>query len=257
MLVLFKKEVLLVKFPIIFPMIYGLILFLFPQFETQLIFLAILLLAEPHFGATWPFFIHKTNYLFIKENKISLILIPIILSVFCLFGFFYFKMFFLLIFFAANVYHVTRQSFGVMSLYVKHDKEKKIYANLIYIFNFFFFIVAFFRFYIPIIKPEDLILINILVLCILMIIFILCSLKFKLSENFLTMVTGVIIFYPVCFVSSPVHAIIMGVTMHYTQYLYLTNKVVLKRNINLNIQNYFIDKFWIIIGIYALIMSCL
>ena len=27
--------------------------------------------------------------------------------------------------------------------------------------------------------------------------------------------------------------------------------------INLNIQNYFIDKFWIIIGIYALIMSCL
>ena len=78
MLVLFKKEVLLVKFPIIFPMIYGLILFLFPQFETQLIFLAILLLAEPHFGATWPFFIHKTNYLFIKENKISLILIPII-----------------------------------------------------------------------------------------------------------------------------------------------------------------------------------
>ena len=257
MLVLFKKEVLLVKFPIIFPIIYGLILFFFPQFETQLIFLTILLLAETHFGATWPFFVHKTNYVFIKENKISLIFIPIILSVFCLFGFFYFKMFFLLIFFAANVYHVTRQSFGVMSLYIKYDKEKKIYANLIYIFNFFFFVVAFFRFYIPIIKPEDLILINILVLCILMIVFILCSLKFKLSENLLTMVTGVIIFYPVCFVSSPVHAIIMGVTMHYTQYLYLTNKVVLKRNINLDIQNYFIDKFWIIIGIYALIMACL
>ena len=94
MLVLFKKEVLLVKFPIIFPIIYGLILFFFPQFETQLIFLTILLLAETHFGATWPFFVHKTNYVFIKENKISLIFIPIILSVFCLFGFFILKCFF-------------------------------------------------------------------------------------------------------------------------------------------------------------------
>ena len=27
------------------------------------------------------------------------------------------------------------------------------------------------------------------------------------------------------FVSNPIHAIIMGVTMHYTQYLYLTLKV--------------------------------
>ena len=42
------------------------------------------------------------------------------------------------------------------------------------------------------------------------------------SENFLTFVTGCLIFYPMCFVSNPVHAIIMGVTMHYTQYLYLT-----------------------------------
>ena len=43
------------------------------------------------------------------------------------------------------------------------------------------------------------------------------------------MVTGVLIFYPVCFVSNPVHAIIMGVTMHYSQYLFLTNKVLKKR----------------------------
>ena len=37
--------------------------------------------------------------------------------------------------------------------------------------------------------------------------------------------SGIIIFYPICFVDNPVHAIIMGVTMHYTQYLYLTHKV--------------------------------
>ena len=50
-----NKELLLIKFPIFFPLIYGIILFTFPQFELQLIFLTILILAEPHFGATWPF----------------------------------------------------------------------------------------------------------------------------------------------------------------------------------------------------------
>ena len=44
-------------------------------------------------------------------------------------------------------------------------------------------------------------------------------------ENFLTFVTGVIIFLPVCFVDKPIHAIVMGVTMHYTQYLVLTYKI--------------------------------
>ena len=51
----FNTEFNLVKFPIIFPLVYGLILYSF-QYETYLLFLTILLLAETHFGATWPFF---------------------------------------------------------------------------------------------------------------------------------------------------------------------------------------------------------
>ena len=67
--VFLKKEVFFVKFPIIFPLIYGIILFSFPSFETQLIFITILLMAETHFGATWPFFINKINYNYINEKK--------------------------------------------------------------------------------------------------------------------------------------------------------------------------------------------
>ena len=67
----------LVKFPIIFPIFYGFILFKFPQFETELIIITILLLAETHFGATWPFFLDKVNYPFITINRVNLILIPI------------------------------------------------------------------------------------------------------------------------------------------------------------------------------------
>ena len=56
-----KKEVFFVKFPIIFPILYLSVLYLFPGFETQLIFITILLLAETHFGATWPFFLDKVK----------------------------------------------------------------------------------------------------------------------------------------------------------------------------------------------------
>ena len=90
--------------------------------------------------------------------------------------------------------------------------------------------------------------------------FIYSILKYNFSENFLTMVTGVLIFYPVCFVSNPVHAIIMGVTMHYSQYLYLTNKVLNKRENKIqysNKINIFKNKFVLTIIAYSIVMSVL
>ena len=129
----------LVKFPIIFPLIYGCILYLLPGLETYLIFFTILLLAETHFGATWPFFLNNANTKFIKENRISLISFPVIIATASLIGFLFFKPTFLLIFFAVNMYHVTRQSFGVCKLYTKDISQIKYQENFIYIFNFIFF----------------------------------------------------------------------------------------------------------------------
>ena len=260
MSLLLKKEVFFVKFPILFPLLYLIILYSFPSFETQLVFITILLLAETHFGATWPFFLSKVNFPHIKKNKFSFIYIPILVTVLCLIGFFLTKNFFLLIFFAANVYHVTRQSFGITNLYTKDPNQKKFFINIIYIFNSIFFLIAFFRFYIPLIKNEHLLILNIFMIFFLGLIFLYSIIKFKFSENLLTMVTGVLIFYPVCFVSNPVHAIIMGVTMHYSQYLFLTNKVLIKRDIegqNLTKFNFFKNKFVITIIIYSVIMSVL
>ena len=256
--ILLNKEVMLVKFPIIFPLIYIFILYTFPSFETQLIFITILLLAETHFGATWPFFLNKVNLNYISQNKLSLVFTPMILTLFCVVGFFYFKNFFLLIFFAANVYHVTRQSFGIMNLYTKNIEEKKYYSNTIYIFNFIFFLIAFFRFYIPIIENNHLLLLNLLIIILMLISITPQIKKFGYSENTLTLITGVLIFYPVCFVSNPVHAIIMGVTMHYSQYLFLTSKVMNKRSIeDAEHKKNYLTSFWVVIGVYAIIMSVL
>ena len=81
MSVLFKKEVFFVKFPILFPLLYLILLYSFPSFETQLVFITILLLAETHFGATWPFFLSKVNFPHINKNKFSFIYVPILIVV--------------------------------------------------------------------------------------------------------------------------------------------------------------------------------
>ena len=74
-------EFTLFKFQIIFPIIYGVFLYSFPQFETYIIFFTILLLGETHFGATWPFFLHKSNKEFIKEKKFDLIVFPVVIII--------------------------------------------------------------------------------------------------------------------------------------------------------------------------------
>ncbi len=258
----FNTQFFFVKFPIIFPIIYGYILYNFPQFETELIILTILLLAETHFGATWPFLIDKVNYPFIKKKKVNLITIPIIIIFLSLLGFFLINKLFLLIFFAANMYHVTRQSFGIGKLYCKNDSEKKYQEIFIYIFNFIFFIIGYLRFYLPLINDGYILHLNVSVIIFLSIIFLLYLSKFGFSENFLIFVTGCLIFYPICFVNNPVHAIIMGVTMHYTQYIYLTYNVCkLRNNIIHTKESSFLSKkiynYLIIIFLYSILMSIL
>ena len=50
----------------------------------------------------------------------------------------------------------------------------------------------------------------------------------------------------------------MGVTMHYSQYLYLTSKVIKKRSLENNItKKSNIYRFWSIVIIYSIVMSVL
>lgn len=255
--ILMDNQLIFVKFPIIFPLIYGFVLYFFPNFEEELIILTILLLAETHFGATWPFFLDKTNNDYIKKKKFELVAIPLVIIFGSILGFFLFKKTFLLIFFAANVYHVTRQSFGVSKLYVRSDFEIKFQEYAIYSINFLFFFVALLRFYLPVISEDNLIYLNIFIVLFLFVIFILYLYKFGLTQNFFTLITGCIIFYPVCFVSNPVHAILMGVTMHYTQYLFLTNYVFNARELQKDVtfKNIFNNKYIYTVIIYSIFMT--
>ena len=132
------------------------------------------------------------------------------------------------------MYHVTRQSFGVCKLYTKEISEIRYQENFIYIFNFIFFLIGFLRFYFPVIGSNYIFLLNIMIVILIFTTLIIYVFKYKFSDSLFTFLTGLIIFYPICFVDNPVHAIIMGVTMHYSQYLYLTSKVIKKRTLENN-----------------------
>jgi len=118
-----KIDFLFIRFPIILPIIYSFFIYSFPSYENLIIFFTLMLLAEPHFGATLPFFFYSKNLPKILTEKIKFIFIPILIIFFTTFGYFYFYQFFLLIFLGANFYHVTRQSYGVCRLYNKNIDE--------------------------------------------------------------------------------------------------------------------------------------
>lgn len=261
MVVISKKfDFLFIKFPIIFPIIYFITLFYFPNYENLIILTTIFLLAEPHFGATWPFFFHKSNKNYIEEEKVKLIYFPVIIVIFCLIGFFYFKETFLLIFFAANIFHVTRQSFGILKLYAESKNNLDILENMMYFFNGAFFLIGFFRFYLSILSNTNTHLMSLIfgvgiVICTLFVL-----LKYKSLNDAIILFTGSIIFFPICFVDNPVHAIIMGVTMHYSQYIALTFKVTQGReNENLVVKKSLLQKinykFLLTLFIYSILLT--
>ena len=248
------RELFFVKFPIIFPIIYGALIYLFPNYEIYIIFLTILLLAEPHFAATWPFLLDQVNKNYIDNNKLTFVLVPVTITIACVIGYFFVKNIFLLIFFAANIYHVTRQSFGVSNLYLKNNQEKKYQEYSIYFFNLIFFILGIIRFYLDTSVNNYLNEILYLILSLHLINFIFYNIKFNF-KNIYTLISGTIIFLPVCFVNNPIHVIIMGVTMHYSQYLFLTHKIFVNRN---KMKFKFIKKYviyFLIIILYAFLMS--
>ena len=257
-------DLIFIKFPILFPIIYGLFLFTFPSYENIVIFVALLLFAEPHFGATWPLFLNKENFQEIKSKKIRYIYTPILIVFLSIFGFFYANALFLLIFFAINMFHVTRQSYGVCKLYKNDNLELAYQEKIIYLINIIFFTIAILRFYLPVITQDSIFILNLSVFILLSFIFIIYFIKFKNIENLLTLITGCIIFLPICFVDKPIHAIVMGVLMHYTQYISLTFKVYDGRKAN-QVEKINSDKFLgvknlnflIIIFFYGFVMAVL
>ncbi len=252
-----------IKFPIIFPIIYFFSLYIFPEHENLILFITLLLLAEPHFGATWPFLINTKNKEEIKNKRVIYIFFPIMLAIFSLVGFFTFYSVFILLFFAFNIFHVTRQSVGISKLFATNLEQINFEKYVIYGVNIFFFIIGILRFNLTNLIQLDTFYITSLIIIVISISSIIFFMKFRDFGSLLTLITGCLIFLPICFMEKPIHALVMGVTMHYSQYLVLTLRVHEGRKKDLenkmeskSIFSYF-SNFIIIISIYGLVMSIL
>lgn len=248
-----KSDFLLIKFPILFPFLYILCLYHFKIDENLLVLMTLLILGESHFGATWPFLINKYNIKMILKNSLYYIQLPILIITTSSILFITKPEILFLIFYLANFYHVTRQSSGIFKLLSNSSKTNlSISINMIYLFGFLFLIIGIVRFYFDSNFIEsNLLIFNLFIFALIIFVITFHLVLFKNLNSSIILCTGVVMFFPICFVDKPIHAIVMGVTMHYVQYLTMTYKVHMKRFTDKKSIYYFV----IIILLYSGLMT--
>lgn len=221
-----KTDFWLIKFPIVFPIAYLFFLFQFPQHENLLALLVLCLMAEPHFGATWTIFMDRqSRNIAFEKNKVPFVYGSLFIIMISVILFIVAKQLFFLLFFIFNVYHVTRQSFGICNLYCKNIQEKNFQKFLLYSGNFVVALIAAAYLMLNLIDKNTALIIGFSFFAFVVMAACYQFYLFRNIGNIFTTATGLLIFTPSFFVEKPIHAILCGVTMHYSQYLILTAKI--------------------------------
>lgn len=195
-----------------------------------IILFVMLTLAEPHFAASWPYILdQKYRELFIKD-KTNLIFIPLgifisSILIFTLLGSEIFSYLFLF----ANLYHVNRQSLGLLKLlglkksaYEQSNFDCHIPSVLFLAYHFYFLKSGSGPIYIPI------------ALMVVAFIYVLARLPFDNSNTtsfgrklgfFSSQLQLVLIWSTLLFFTNPILALAIGVSIHYVQYLLFTTHI--------------------------------
>ena len=216
-----------------------------------------LVLAEPHFGATWTVFFDKKMRFLARENFFYFIIIPFIIFLSSLVLFLYAKNLFFLLFFLFNIYHVTRQSAGICKLYSKNLEVGLFQERFLYIFNALVFLGILLFHLLKIISVEQAQIFGFFMFLAGICICLFQYFKYKNIENSLITFTGLAMFIPGFFVNEAIHALLAGITMHYTQYLALTMKLTLSKLKNNIIDNKVlgIKSYFLLILTYGIIAT--
>ena len=224
-------DLIFIKFPILFVLTYLFFLFSFPEQEQKISLLVLLILAEPHFGATWTIFMDKEMRQIAKSREFDYIQFSIFLLILSILFFIISKNIFYILFFLYNAWHVTKQSIGICKLYSSNPLEVKFQNNILCISNILIvFFGAILYLMIGLISKETSFSIGRFFIFLTFLVFFYQLMKYKSFENSLTTFTGISIFLPSFFVSKPIHALLAGVTMHYSQYIALTLKLYLSKH---------------------------
>lgn len=235
-----RSDLFLICFPIWLPLIFIFSVYSNPGLLATVCLGLFFVLRESHFGATWFFFMNAENRRWINRRPAIAYLYPALILA-ALIGVLLTKglqaAFFLTN--LASWFHVTRQSVGVFKLYSSSNAEGfKQGSFWIYFFSTLFLLIGFFRFYSGVELSADQFKTLIVAggaACLLATAQLLISLREQnLSPQFfLSALTGMLIYYPYCFVTDAEHALIIGVGMHWLQYLSLQFPIYTRRLVDL------------------------
>jgi len=230
-------DTIFVCFPVWIPFSFFFLNQFLPQNGTIIFLLAIFLLAETHFGATWLFFLDQNNNNYISNNLIIFLYIPVFILISAIIIWTYFgsaKL--ILIASIASAFHVTRQSIGINKLFSsKNIFTLKLSNYLIYGYSIYFLGIGFLRFFTNTVFPENFIFtINLAILllgiCFIILIFYLDNRKQNTIKIYMSTFTGMFLYFPYTFSENIEIAVTMGVGMHWMQYLAITIPLYLRKS---------------------------
>ena len=253
---------LLITFPAWFPFSYFFIATNFPSLTKFLFIVTLFLFAETHFASTWLFFFDKDNWYWVKKNFYNLVFLPVYIIFFICLIWIFNPSIVLILHYLASGWHVTKQSAGILNVY---GIFSKFYKYTVYFISFLCLAIGLAN---PGILATTLNLTqtNIILLFSFLIYVLIIYLSWKrtLPKVFLELMpfsTGIIIYLPILFFKDLATATVIGVGMHWVQYLaimwssYLRkNQIIKKRKLSEFLNQGFSLRLMFIL-IYALAMT--
>ncbi len=217
--------------PLWFPFIYIGLAVNFDSLTKLLFILSLFLFAETHFGSTWLFFFDKRNWNWIQKNSYNIVILPLYFALITIFAWKFNPTAVILIHYLASGWHVTKQSIGILKL----DRSSR------HIYNFFIYLISFICLAIGLINPGILSLnfsqtsLNLILLILLIvyinILFLSHSSRFsRILNNLLPVSTGIFIYLPILFFKDIATATVVGVGMHWCQYIAIMWSIELRKN---------------------------
>jgi len=231
-------------FPIWIGISYLCLIQIYPNHRPFLFFLYLFIFGESHFGVTWLFFKNEGSTKWFIRNSFVLVFTPLFLIILFIIYAFHNLDAAIFILMGVSTFHVTRQSVGIFKIYENNPINLDEY--LIYSSTIFWSLLGFTRFLaLPFLKNSSyieyfnilnmaIVPIGILGLIITGVVLLIRGLKFNNALQTASLATGMLMFAPIVFVEYPQDATIIGVGMHWCQYLALNFKLYFLKDGTLN-----------------------
>ena len=213
-----------------------------PEQRPFIFFIYLFFLGESHFGVTWLFIKNKSNRKWLLERKTTFVAIPLLLIISFVFLGIYSLRLAVYLLSLVSFFHITRQSIGLFKIYA--DRPTKHDESFIYFSTVFWATISFYRFIVAPFFAERFafysnhqttleILISTIGFLGIAVFLLMIFFRQRRHKNALgsaSLAVSLLMFAPLGFVKYIQDATIIGVGIHWCQYLALNFKLYISNN---------------------------